>query len=99
MVSNAGRMTKPAGGAWCADSRAGQLHESTQKQLDQRAAFGAIVREIRRAAGLSQEEPTHRVGLDRSYVGSVGRSERNVTLDNIHKLTGALQSHFFRTEN
>jgi len=62
----------------------------TSKQLEQRAAFGARVRELRRAADLSQEELAHRALLDRSYVGQVERGERNVSLDNIYRLADAL---------
>lgn len=64
----------------------------TPKQLEQRAAFGARVRELRLAARLSQEELAHRAGLDRSYVGQVERGERNVSLDNVHRVADALQA-------
>ncbi|WP_296192661.1 helix-turn-helix transcriptional regulator [uncultured Microbacterium sp.] len=66
------------------------MPSATPKQLEQRAAFGARVRELRTAAGLSQEELAHRAGLDRSYVGQVERGERNISLDNIHRIAGAL---------
>ncbi|KXZ61395.1 anaerobic benzoate catabolism transcriptional regulator [Microbacterium laevaniformans] len=48
------------------------------------------VRELRQSAGLSQEQLAHQAGLDRSYVGQVERGERNVSLDNIHRLAEAL---------
>jgi len=63
---------------------------ATQKQLDQRAAFGRRVRAARVGRGTSQEALAHDAGLDRSYVGQVERGERNVTLDNIHRLAEAL---------
>ena len=39
---------------------------------------------------MSQEGLAHDAGLDRSYVGQVERGERNITLDNIHRLASAL---------
>jgi len=45
---------------------------------------------MRAKAGISQEELAHRAGLHRTYVGSVERGERNVSLDNIHGLADAL---------
>jgi transcriptional regulator with XRE-family HTH domain len=52
--------------------------------------FGARLRQVRRAKGLSQEAVALACGLDRSYVGSVERGERNISLVNIHKLARAL---------
>ena len=44
----------------------------------------------RRQLGLSQEALADRAGLHRTYVGSVERCERNVSLDNIERLARAL---------
>lgn len=63
---------------------------ATPKQLAQRKTFGERVRELRLAAGFSQEQLAHRAGLDRSYVGQVERGERNVSLDNIYRLAAAI---------
>jgi transcriptional regulator with XRE-family HTH domain len=52
--------------------------------------FGQALRRERGKAGLSQEKLAARAGLDRSYVGSVERGERNVSLVNIVKLAYAL---------
>jgi transcriptional regulator with XRE-family HTH domain len=52
--------------------------------------FGAAVRRLREQAGISQEELADRCGLHRTYVGSVERGERNVSLDNVVRLAKAL---------
>lgn len=63
--------------------------------------FGHRVRELRLRAGMSQEALAIRSNLDRSYIGGVERGERNVSLENIFKLTNALDvdmSYFFDNE-
>jgi transcriptional regulator with XRE-family HTH domain len=39
---------------------------------------------------MSQDELAYRAGLHRTYVGSVERAERNVSIDNIERLAVAL---------
>jgi transcriptional regulator with XRE-family HTH domain len=53
--------------------------------------FGARVRQAREARGLSQESLADEAGLHRTYVGSVERGERNVSLINILRLADALK--------
>ena len=60
---------------------------------DHRRAFGRRVRELRQPLGLSQEGLADRAGLHRTYIGSVERGERNVSLDNIYRLAEALEVH------
>lgn len=52
--------------------------------------FAKNVRSARRASGLSQEELAHLTGLHRTYIGSVERCERNITLKNAERITRAL---------
>ena len=51
--------------------------------------FGARVRELRLEMGLSQERFAAKCKLDRTYVGSVERGERNIALRNIEKISKA----------
>jgi transcriptional regulator with XRE-family HTH domain len=55
--------------------------------------FGRSVRERRLAKGLSQEALADLAGLHRTYIGSVERGERNVSLDNIVRLAEALECY------
>lgn len=52
--------------------------------------LGETVRRLRESEGVSQEELADRCGLHRTYVGSVERGERNVSLANIVRLAKAL---------
>jgi transcriptional regulator with XRE-family HTH domain len=52
--------------------------------------FAANVRRLRKGAGLSQEAFADACGLHRTYIGSIERAERNVSLDNIERIAAAL---------
>lgn len=52
--------------------------------------FGKRVRELRKQKQLSQETLALVCDLDRTYIGSVERGERNISLVNIHKVAEAL---------
>ena len=55
-------------------------------------ALGLAIRVRRERAGLSQEELAQRTQLHRTYVGSVERGERNISLKNIHAFARALET-------
>lgn len=55
-------------------------------------SLGERVRVMRTALGISQEALAHASGLHRTYVGSVERGERNVSLQNIVVIARALST-------
>ncbi len=52
--------------------------------------FGELVRRLRQEGGYSQEEFSYRAGLHQTYVSSVERGERNVTIGTADKIAKAL---------
>ena len=54
-------------------------------------ALGAVIRQRREAVGLSQEELGGLSSLHRTYIGSVERGERNLTLRCLIQIAAALQ--------
>jgi transcriptional regulator with XRE-family HTH domain len=55
-----------------------------------RRRFGVNLRSHREALGLSQEDLAETAGLHRTYIGSVERGERNVSIDNMERLAAAV---------
>jgi transcriptional regulator with XRE-family HTH domain len=69
------------------------FHQDAAKGMDLSdvtVRFGHKLREIRLQRGISQEELAERAGLHRTYVSSVERGERNISLVNIENLARAL---------
>ena len=52
--------------------------------------FGELVRHLRQEKGYSQEEFSFRVGLHQTYISSVERGERNVTIQTADRIAKAL---------
>ena len=59
-------------------------------RMSEQECFGSVVRSHRLALDLSQEQLADRVGIHRTYIGSVERGERNVSLLNIYAIARAL---------
>ncbi|HEY3761874.1 MAG TPA: helix-turn-helix transcriptional regulator [Verrucomicrobiae bacterium] len=55
-----------------------------------RRIFAENLRKARLAKGLSQEDLAEVANLHRTYVGSIERAERNVSIDNMERLAAAL---------
>lgn len=52
--------------------------------------FGKRLREVREEAGISQEKLAELSTLHRTYVSSVERGKRNISIENIERLALAL---------
>ena len=52
--------------------------------------FGLRVRQLRQETGMSQEAFAAKCGLDRTYISSLERGRRNVSLKNIAAISIAL---------
>ncbi|HAT1824799.1 TPA: helix-turn-helix domain-containing protein [Legionella pneumophila] len=53
--------------------------------------LGSRIRELRKARGFSQEAFAAEVGLDRTYMGSIERGERNVAALNLVRIAKCLK--------
>lgn len=52
--------------------------------------FGIVLREMRQAANLSQEDFADKSGLHRTYIGNIERGEKTVTIKTANKIARAL---------
>lgn len=57
-----------------------------------RRAFGLVIRELRTAAGLSQEQLSFKARVHRTYVGDLERGLKSPTLDVVDSLARALKT-------
>lgn len=67
-------------------------------EMDIKEKTGKRLRELRLAKGLSQEKFAFECGLDRTYIASIERGRRNISIVNIEKIANALNlsiSDFF----
>jgi transcriptional regulator with XRE-family HTH domain len=58
--------------------------------MDVREILALNLKRLRTAAGLSQEELAHRVGIDRTYVSSLERRVYAASIDLVARLADAL---------
>lgn len=56
-----------------------------------RRVFAANVRRRRAELGLTQERLADLTGLHRTYIGSIERAERNISIDNMARIARALK--------
>ena len=66
------------------------MAQGQQEVESARERLARHLRELRRQPGISQEALADRCELHRTYVGSIERRERNVSLDNVERLAHAL---------
>lgn len=59
--------------------------------VDIRIRFGRVIRRIREAQGINQEEAAERCGLHRTYYSGIERGVRNVSLMNIERVAKGLK--------
>ncbi len=52
--------------------------------------LGQVIRQRRKKLGFSQESFAERVGLHRTYIGAIERGERNISLQNLIRISGSL---------
>jgi transcriptional regulator with XRE-family HTH domain len=58
--------------------------------MDVKLKFGKKIKSLRLEKGLSQEQLAHKANLDRTYIPSIEKGERNVSITVIEKLAIAL---------
>lgn len=57
---------------------------------DLQKTLGRNLRTYREAKGISQEDFAHDLGFHRTYMGSIERGERNLSLRSVERLTQQL---------
>lgn len=62
-------------------------HQTPSKS---RRLLASNIRLIRQQKGISQEALAELCGLHRTYIGSVERGERNISIDNMERIAVAL---------
>ncbi len=59
--------------------------------MDIKIQFGKRIKQLREERGLSQEGLAHLAELDRTYIPSIEKGERNVSIEVIQKLSVAFK--------
>ncbi|MFJ5299227.1 helix-turn-helix domain-containing protein [Pseudomonas sp. NPDC088368] len=65
--------------------------KASTRSADHNAAFGQVLADLRRGAGLSQEKLGFEADFDRSFISLLERGKRSPTLDTIMRLCQVLQ--------
>lgn len=58
--------------------------------MDIKEKFGIRLKTLRKEKGLSQEELALKSGLNRPYISAIEKGNRNVSLEVMEKLAGAM---------
>ena len=58
--------------------------------MDVKSKVGNRIKEIREKANMSQKDLAYACDLDRSYIASVERGQRNISIVNLEKIANAL---------
>jgi len=58
--------------------------------MDIKKKFGLKIKELRKERGLSQEKLAHLAEIDRTYLPSIEKGERNVSIEIVERLANAL---------
>ncbi len=66
------------------------LHFATFVNMDIKQRFGVKIKELRKLKGLSQEKLANLAEIDRTYLPTIEKGERNVSIEVIEKLAKAL---------
>jgi transcriptional regulator with XRE-family HTH domain len=65
--------------------------KSVETKPSARLIFARNIRLARLELGMSQEDMAEACGLHRTYVGSVERGERNISIDNMEAMAEAVK--------
>lgn len=60
------------------------------QNMSARVTFSKNLKKLRLEKGISQESLADLAGLHRTYIGSVERGERNISIDNMERIAQAL---------
>lgn len=68
------------------------MRQNVTTKAATRHILAVNVRQLRLLRGWSQEQLAEHCGLHRTYIGAIERGERNLGLDNLDRLAGALDT-------
>ncbi|MHB8132110.1 MAG: helix-turn-helix domain-containing protein [Mobilitalea sp.] len=63
---------------------------TTGQERDIKIRFGQRIRQLRKQQGISQEELGFRATLHSTHIGMIERGVKNISIETIEKLSGAL---------